>query len=203
MKTTLSRKGLWKGIAKQFWGIIKLPIWIQQRLLIRLLCWIPFCCLSQCEVTRHCFPPPAALRTSPSTALGRLTLQELLPLLQSVYSRFEKGDCKPQQQKEKRGKAKQWLQIKQWQQSHEGRAGECLSHEECPKTGYRSGLPESLGMPKINAQFVELLVQLPQCRDYVTARRSSLNDWQRPIGGSRSQLSLCLHTGFLSQAKFL
>lgn len=139
MKTTLSRKGLWKGIAKQFWGIIKLPIWIQQRLLIRLLCWIPFCCLSQCEVTRHCFPPPAALRTSPSTALGRLTLQELLPLLQSVYSRFEKGDCKPQQQKEKRGKAKQWLQIKQWQQSHEGRAGECLSHEECPKTGYRSG----------------------------------------------------------------
>lgn len=72
-----------------------------------------------------------------------------------------------------------------------------------PATDLGAGLPESLGMPKINAQFVELLVQLPQCRDYVTARRSSLNDWQRPIGGSRSQLSLCLHTGFLSQAKFL
>lgn len=38
MKTTLSRTGLWKGIAKPFWGIIKLPIRIQQRLLIRLLC---------------------------------------------------------------------------------------------------------------------------------------------------------------------
>jgi len=64
-------------------------------------------------------------------------------------------------------------------------------------------LQDPPGMRKINAQFVDLLVQLPQYRDYVTACRSGLNDWQRPIRGSRSQLSLCLHTAFLSQAKFL
>lgn len=132
MKTTLSSKGFWKGIAKQFWGIIKIPIWIPQRLLIRLLCRIPFCCLSRREVTRHCFPPPAALWTSPSTARGRLTLQELLPLLQSFCLAVWERRLQDTTAKGKRGKARQWLQIKQWQQSHEGRAGECLSHKNVP-----------------------------------------------------------------------
>lgn len=139
MKTTLSRKGLWKGIAKLFWGIVKLPIWLQQRLLIRLLCWIPFRCFSQHEVTRHCFPPPAALRTSPSIAFGRLALQELQPLLQSIYLAVWERRSQDTTAKGKISKARQWLQINQWQQSHEGRAGECLSHKECPKRDYRSG----------------------------------------------------------------
>lgn len=138
MKTTLSRKGLCKGLAKQFWGVIKLPIWIQQRLLIRLLCWTSFRCLSQCDVTRHCFPPSAALQISP-IALGRPTLQKLLPLLWSVYLAVWERRLQDKTAKEKRSKTKQWLQIEQWQQSHEGKAGEWLSHKECPKRGYRSG----------------------------------------------------------------
>lgn len=103
MKTTLSRKGSWKGIAKQFWGIIKLPIWIQPRLPIRLLWWIPFGCLSWCDVTRHHFPPPAVLQTSPSRAhsSGTSTLS-----VECSFSSLRKETARNNSKKKKRkGKA--------------------------------------------------------------------------------------------------
>lgn len=174
------------------------------KIIHRLFGWIPLCCLSQCEDTRHSFPSPAVLQTSSSMARGKLTLQELLPLLYSVYLACSKRRFQDTAAKEIKGKATAsnfTLAMKSWWLSRWMSFSQTMSQERL--WIWELVLQDSFGMLKINAQFVDLLVQVPQCRIYVTARRSSLNDWQRPIGGSRSQLSLCLHTAFLSQAKFL
>lgn len=57
--------------------------------------------------TRHSFPPPAVLQTSSSMACGKLTLQELLPLLYSVYLAFWESGFQEMAAKEIKGKARQ------------------------------------------------------------------------------------------------